>query len=164
MDEPVRQLMETQTGAREAIDRVVASAKLQLRIFDEDPAHLRDRGFATPARIDALRQFLLGGRNRTVTLVLHETRSIESELPRLVALIGQFSGQVPIRRTAGRAREAHDPLVIADDHSFWHKLHVDHPRSVGSFNHPIDALPLIERFGEIFESSEVATAGTSLGL
>ncbi|MBL8514350.1 MAG: hypothetical protein JNJ55_10200, partial [Betaproteobacteria bacterium] len=153
-------MMETQAEARDAIDRVIASARLHLRIFDEDPTRLRERGFAAPARIDALRQFLLGGRHRTFTLVLHETRSIESELPRLVTLIGQFSAQVSIRRTVGQGREAHDPMAIADDHSFWHKLHVDHPRSVASLSHPKDAQPLMDRFGELVDSSEIATAGT----
>lgn len=164
MDEPIRQMMETQAEALQTIDRVIASAKQNLCVFDESPAHLRERGFASPARIEALRQFLLGGRYRRLTLVLHETRAIESELPRLVTLIGQFSEQIPIRCTVGRAREAHDPMIIADDHSFWHKLHAEHPRSVVSLNEAKGAQPLIERFDEIVESSEAATAGSRLGL
>ena len=164
MTEPIRQLMETQAEAQGAIDRVISSAAQQIRVFDESPAHLRERGFSSPARIDALRQFLLGGRHRKLVIVLHETRSIESDLPRLVTLIGQFSGQTPIHRTVGRAREAHDPMLIADDHAFWHKLHADHPRSVVSQNSPKDAQPLIERFADILESAEAVTVGSNLGL
>ncbi|MBL8520392.1 MAG: hypothetical protein JNK75_06940 [Betaproteobacteria bacterium] len=164
MNETVYRLLETHAEALQAIDAVIAAASQSIGVFDENPARLRERGFGAQDRIDTLRRFLLGRRHCRVSIVLHDVRAIESELPRLVALLGQFSGQVSIHRTVGPAREAHDPLVIADGHSFWHKLHIDHPRSVLTLNNAKDTQPRHERFQDILESSELAVTGTSLGL
>ena len=65
---------------------------------------------------------------------------------------------------SGQAVLARDPVIIADDAHFWHKLHIDHPRSVMTLNSAADARPFVERFEEIWELSEVAVTGSSLGL
>ncbi len=164
MADSVYQIIESKTEALLAIDQVIASAAHRLSIFDEDPVHLREHGFGAPSRIAALRQYLLGNRQRQLVLVLHEVRAIESEVPRLVALVGHFSSQFAVRRTVGRAREAHDPMVLADRHSIWHHLHIGHPRSVLSMNDPEDCQPRAERFEDILESSEAVSVGSTAGL
>jgi hypothetical protein len=162
--EKVYRLMETRTEARAAIDEVLAQAKREVRIFDANPKLLREREFGQAARMETLRQMLHASRDHRVRVALHDTRGIEVELPRLVALLTQFSGQIQIHRTIGQATEARDPMVIADDEHFWRKLHVDHPRSVVTLHSAADARPFIERFEEIWDQTEVAVTGTSLGL
>ncbi len=164
MVETVYQIMESRAEAQQAIDRIISTASLQLSVFDQDPAHLRERGFGTPQRIEALRKFLLGNPQRRMTIILHESTAMESEVPRLVTLAGQFSAQVAVRRTVGHAREARDPMVLADRHSVWHHLHMDHPRSVLSINNPDDSQPRADRFDEILDSSEPVSVGSATGL
>lgn len=158
------QLMDGRAEASTAIDTVVASTRAEICIFDVHVRALAERGFASPERHEFLRKLLLASRQHRMRLVLHDVQGFESALPRLHQLLTQFSGQVHVHRSVGVAREATDPLVIGDDCHFWHKLHVDHPRSVLTLNDAMDCRPWRERFEEIWDSSEPAISGTTLGL
>ena len=162
--EKIYRLMETRSEARDAIDEVLGMAQREIRVFDASPKLLKEREYGQPARMDMLRKLLLASRDHRLRIALHDTRGIESELPRLVSLLTQFSGQIQIHRTTGQAAEARDPMVIADDAHFWRKLHVDHPRSVMTLHCAADARPFVERFEEIWEQSELAVTGSNLGL
>ncbi len=164
LSEKVYRLMETRRDAHTAIDEVLGQARREIRIFDASPKLLKDREFGHAARIDLIRNLLLANRDHRLRIALHDTRGIESDLPRLIALLTQFSGQIQIHRTIGQATEARDPMVIADNAHFWRKLHVDHPRSVVTLHCAADTRPFIERFEEIWEQSELAVAGSNLGL
>ena len=120
--EKVYRLMETMSEARVAIGEVVSQARREIRIFDADPKLLKDREYDQPGRIEDLRKLLLANRDHRLRIALHDTTGIESALPRLVALLTPFSGQIHIHRTVGQAAEARDPMVIADDAHFWRKL------------------------------------------
>lgn len=162
--ERIYRLLDSNADANEAIELVVSAARQQLRIFDATPRTLRDRGFGSPGRIETLRRMLLASRVHRLRIVLHDARGIESELPRLTQLLAQFSGQIQIQRTVEQAMDARDPMVIADDAHFWRKPHIEHPRSVLNLNNPADTRPFIERYEQIWEKSELAVSGSTLGL
>jgi hypothetical protein len=161
---PSYRLLATVAEANAAIEEVIALAQQRLRVFGESARTLRERGFAAPLRIATLRHLLHGSRHHRLDIVLHDVQGIEVELPRLIALLGNYSGQVAIRRTLGAAREARDALVIADDAHFWHKLHAEHPRSVLTLHDPGATRVRADRFAEILDLSELAVSGTQLGL
>jgi hypothetical protein len=144
-----------------AIDEVLGVAQRTIRVFD---ANLANRGFNTPGRTERLRQFLVAGRAHRLLIALHETDGLERDAPRLLALLRQFPMSIEIHRTLAQARNAMDPFVIADDHSAWHQLHVEQPRAVVAIHSPADALPLAQRFEEIWDLSEPAVSATTLGL
>ena len=144
-----------------AIDEVIGAAERTIRIFD---VTLANRGFNTPARADRLREFLVRGRAHRILIALHDTDLIERECPRLLALLRQFPMSIEIHRTIMQARDATDPCVIGDDHSVWHQLHFQQPRAIVALHSPSDALPLCQRFDEIWELSEAAISATPLGL
>lgn len=145
----------------EAIDQVVAVAERTLRIFD---ISLSNRGFNTPGRADALREFLVRGRAHRILIALHETELLERENARLLTLLRQFPMSIEIHRTLAQARNATDPFVLADDHSVWHQLHYEQPRAVVALHSPADTLPIAQRFDEIWDLSEPAVSATTLGL
>ena len=144
-----------------AIDEVIAVAERTIRIFD---IALSNRGFNTPARADRLREFLVRGRAHRLLIALHETELLERECPRLLVLLRQFPMSIEIHRTIAQARNATDPCVIADDHSVWHQLHFEQPRAVLALHSVTDALPIRQRFDEIWDLSEPAVSATTLGL
>lgn len=162
--EKVYRLMESKSEAREAIAAVLDRAQREIRVFDADAKMLKDQEIGQPPRIEVLRKFLLASRDHKLRIALHDTRAIESELPRLMDLLTQFSGQIQIHRTLGRAAEARDSMVIADDAHFWRKLHFDHPRSVLTLHDASGTRPFLERFEEIWDQSELAVSGSNLGL
>ena len=142
----------------EAIDEVVAVAERTIRIFD---VSLSNRGFNSPGRAAALREFLVRGRSHRILIALHDTELLERENPRLLALLRQFPMSIEIHRTLAQARNANDPFVLADDHSVWHQLHYEQPRAVAALHSPADALPIAQRFDEIWELSEPAVSATT---
>jgi len=144
-----------------AIDAVIAAARRTLRVFD---ITLSNRGFNTPARAEKLREFLVAGRSHRLLVALHDTSLLERENPRLLMLLRQFPMSIEIHRTVGEARNAHDPFIVADDHSMWHQVHFEQPRAVLALDSPPDALPIAQRFDEIWELSEPAVSATTLGL
>jgi hypothetical protein len=162
--ERVYRLMETNKEARAAISDVVTGAQRELRIFDISASAMREREIGTSQFVDRVRSLLHASRGHRLRIVLHEIAAFESELPRLVNLMGQYSGQVAVHRTIGVARSAMDPLVIGDDIHFWHKLHADHPRSVLTLHDAHAVMPLLERFEDIWQSSELAVTAGTLGL
>jgi len=145
----------------EAIDQVIAVAERTLRIFD---ISLSNRGFNSVAVCEKLRAFFVAGRSHRLYMALHETALLERECPRLLALLRQFPMSMEIHRTLAQARDATDPFVIADDHSVWHQLHYEQPRAIVALNSPQDAIPIVQRFDEIWDLSEPAVSATTLGL
>lgn len=147
--------------SQQAIDEVIASAERAIRLFD---ITLEGRGFNAPARIERLRQFLVAGRAHRILVALHDTETLERDVPRLLALLRQFPMSVEIHRTVGQARNAMDPFIVADDHSVWHRMHHEQPRAIVALHSPSDAIPLAQRFEEIWELSEPCALGRVLGL
>jgi hypothetical protein len=144
-----------------AIDQVISVAQRSIRIFD---ITLSNRGFNSPARSDKLREFLVRGRSHRLQVALHETDGLERECPRLLILLRQFPMSIEIHRTIGQARNAMDPFVLADDHSVWHQHHFEQPRAIVAIESLTDAMPIAQRFDEIWELSEPAVSATTLGL
>jgi hypothetical protein len=160
-NEPAYRQISGIADSLEAIDEVIAVAEKTIRIFD---ISLSNRGFNSPARAAALRQFLVSGRTHRILIALHETDLLERENPRLLTLLRQFPMSIEIHRTLAQARNANDPFVLGDDHSVWHQLHHEQPRAVVALHSPADALPIAQRFDEIWELSEPAVSATTLGL
>jgi hypothetical protein len=144
-----------------AIEQVVVAAQQTLRVFDFT---LASRGFNSPVLAGKLRDFVVGGRSHRILIALHEPDALARECPRLLALLRQFPMSIEIHRTVGEARTAQDPFVLADDHSVWHQLHHEQPRAIVALHSPPDALPIAQRFDEIWDLSEPAVSATTLGL
>lgn len=144
-----------------AIDEVIAGAQRTLRIFD---ISLSNRGFNSPARADKLRALLVAGRAHRILIALHDTELLERENPRLLMLLRQFPMSIEIHRTLAQARDAADPFIIADDHSVWRQMHYTQPRAIVALHSPADALPIVQRFEEIWDLSEPAVSATTTGL
>ena len=144
-----------------AIEEVIVTAQRTLRVFD---ISLSNRGFNSPAVAEKLRQFLVAGRAHRLYIALHNTDLLERESPRLLQLLRQFPMSIEIHRTLAQARNAMDPFVVADDHSVWHQLHYEQPRAIVALRSPSDAMPIQQRFDEIWDLSEPAVSATTLGL
>jgi hypothetical protein len=154
---PLASIAESQA----AIDEVIDAARRELKLFDFS---LAGRGFNGPARIDRLRGFLVAGREHRILIALHDAETLDRDAPRLLMLLRQYPMSIEIHRTIGQARNAMDPFLVADDHSVWHQLHHEQPRAIVALHSPPDAVPLAQRFDEIWELSEPCALGRVLGL
>lgn len=144
-----------------AIEDVIGTAARHIRIFDNS---LSEYGFNTPGRVDQLGHFLQHGRNRRIDIILHRTDFLERHAPRFCSLLRTYSHCIQIRKTTHAAQSAMDAFVIADDHSYWHRMHTDHPRAVAAINDAQGTSGLLLRFAELTEASESGITATTLGL
>jgi hypothetical protein len=158
--ERVYRVLTTLAESQAAIDEVIATARQRVRLFD---VSLEGRGFNAPARIERLRGLLAAGRAHRLEIALHETQEVERDCPRLVILARQFPLSIELRRTQGEARKASDPMLVADTRSAWHRMYSEHPRAIVALHSPADAVPLGQRFDEIWELSEPFALGRILG-
>ncbi|MBK6396536.1 MAG: hypothetical protein IPF73_19125 [Betaproteobacteria bacterium] len=85
---------------------------------------------------------------------MHDTRWLAQSCPRLITVLRHYGHAISVYRTGAEARNAMDPLVIADDRHFLHRFHVDGPRAALAFDSPIAARPLVARFEEIWATGE----------
>jgi len=145
----------------QAIDQVIRQARRNLRIFSYN---LRDEGYNSLARIEALQNFLLMNRANRLAIVLHDTDYLTRECPRMTNLLQQFSHAISIYQTSDEARSISDAFIIADNDHYLHRFHHDHPRAALALNDKEGALNLSRRFNEIMEASEPAAPPTTLGL
>src|SRR5689334_17802568 len=79
----------------DALDTLFTQAGRTLRIFD----NALSSAYNAPARIDALRRFLLGSRMARLRIVVHDASNITRDCPRLVELLCDFSHAANVQET-----------------------------------------------------------------
>lgn len=159
--EPREQILETVAAQAAAIDEVIGLARHRLQVFDVD---LAQGGWQTAARADALAAYLRRNKAARLEIIVHDTRYIETSCARLVTLLRQHAHAITIYRTGSEARNAMDPLVIADGRHFLHRFHIDQPRATLAIEHPQLARPLVMRFEQIWATGEPGLGASVLGL
>lgn len=142
----------------EVIDALIPQTQRYIRVFDRTLS----RGWTSPQRYEALRQFLLTNRQNRLLVVVHDAEPIERECPRMIELVRQFSASVRIHETLSLAKHVYDPWVVFDASHYVHRFHYKYLRAAQGTNDVIGAQQLIDRFSEIWDASAHAvTAGTS---
>jgi len=142
------------------IDQMIPLTQRIIRVFDKSlsPA------YNTTARIELLRQFLLSARTNRLQIVLHETRQLPAEQPRLLEFVRQFSHACTIRETLRGAKHVYDPFVIFDGSHYLHRFHYAHMRAAQGLHDATATQLLIERFDEITECAGPPLAAHVTGL
>ena len=159
--EPEYRLLTTQAEQFAAVERLVALARLSIRVFDRDLSQL---GWNTPGRAEALAAFLRRSSNAKLEIIVHDTRWLESSAPRLTGLLRHWGHAVTIYRTGAEARAAADAMVLVDGRHYLHRFHVDQPRAAVGLSMPAETRPLADRFAEIWATGEPGLSATTLGL
>ena len=143
-----------------AIDRVIGMALGRIRIFERRLS----AEYNSPARIAAMRSFLLANRTNRIAIVVHDAERIRSDCPRLVSLQRHFANAIGIHRTLSLARHVYDPFCVADGSHYCRRFHYDGMRGALALNDADNAAELVRRFDEIWELTQPAVTPTTLGL
>jgi hypothetical protein len=144
----------------EIVDQMIPLTQSIIRVFDKTAG----RAWNSTTRIELLRQFLLANRANKLLILLHDTRALITECPRLVTLAQQFTHACVIRETLRAAKHAADPFVIFDGSHYVHRFHYDHMRAAQGTHDAAGAQQLIERFSEIQDCSGPPLAANVTGL
>lgn len=152
--------LDTVAAQAEAIDTLIELATVKLLVFDRD---LATAGWNGVRRAERLAAFVRR-RHARLSIIVHDTRYLESSCPRLLDLVKVHGHAMAVWRTGSEARAATDALVIADDRHYLHRYHVDQPRATLGLSKPAAAKPLVMRFEAIWSTGEPALGGSVLGL
>jgi hypothetical protein len=159
--QPRRELLGSRRGYLDAFDALLAAARRELRIFDQDCAQLE---LNAPERNAALRRFLLESRDNRLFVAVHDPEHLKRGCPRMLEIVREFSFAIAIHQTEGEAARVQDCFVLADMEHFLRRPVAAQPRGVYIVNEYKDARLMRERFDEIWQSSVPAVSATTLGL
>jgi hypothetical protein len=144
-----------------AIDIVLAQAKKELLIFDQD---FENGAFSSVNRYERLNQFLTQPEATKLTIILHDAHFFLHNCPRLVNLLKAHGHKMVVYTTNNAAKIAKDCFIIADQQAFIRRIHIDHARFKYSFtdNETINSLAM--RFDELLDETETQLSTIHLGL
>lgn len=144
----------------ECIDRLIPYTQNVIRVFDKT----LNRAWNNAGRAQSLKHFLLSSRVNRLHIIVHDTKPLLTDCPRLIELAQQFSHALQIRETLRSAKHVYDPFVVFDGSHYVHKFHFDHMRAAEGRHDANGAQQLIERFDEILECSGSPLAANVTGL
>lgn len=159
--EPKRELITLRREYSEAVDTLLPMIDRELRIFDPD---LSELGLHSAERAELLARFLKRSRNNRLYIAVHNTEFITRHAPRLMTLLGTFSGRMFIYKTQGDAARVQDCFLLCDELHLVRRLVAAQPRGALYLHDPKEARGMRERFDQIWESSFLAVSATQVGL
>ena len=158
---PERTLLALKREYVQGFYRLLGLAQRELRIFDAD---LSELVIDTPHRIDLMRRFLLESRSNRVYIALHDIEFVRTNCPRLITLLGTFSGMLSIHGVHGYAARVQDCFVLCDAVHVIRRPVRSQARGVLLLNDFKEAHAMRERFNEIWESSVPSVSANTVGL
>jgi hypothetical protein len=161
MDDAVYESFDTLAGFQAAIDRLLAAAGRELRIFDPDGSALR---LNDAARVGALEGFLRASRTRRLYMVVHEPQHLQRDCPRMMALLGRYGHAIQVHRTQEEIRDLQDAFLVLDSVHYVRRPVAAVPRGAIGLHDQAEALAMRARFNEIWTASYPAVSATTIGL
>ena len=146
---------------QDAIDRLLAQAGRELRLFDPD---LMAIDLNAPARVAALEAFLAASRTRRVYLATHETDHLTRHCPRMMNLLARYAHAIQIHRTHEEIRDIRDSFLVLDAHHYVRRPVARFFRGAIGLHDPGEAQAMRLRHGEIWSASYPAVSASTTGL
>ncbi|MEO6117866.1 MAG: hypothetical protein ABIP37_02220 [Methylotenera sp.] len=166
MDNELKTIEENQilTGEglyAEAINIVLANAKHELLIFDQDLSH---GDFASLHKYQLFQQFLSQSVTSHLTIILQSTTFFNEKCPRLFSLLTTYGHKMTVYETNDSAKHAKDCFILADGLHYIKRIHIDHARFKYALNDAESVSALDSRFKELLEATHDVVTVTRLGL
>ena len=152
------------TGERNyaaALDLVIAEAKHELLIFDQDFA---SGDYASLTRFNLLHAFLSDNLLSKLTIILHSADFFSAHCPRLYELLETYGHKMTVFETNDHAKIAKDCFVLADKQHYLRRFHIDQARFKYALNDMETTASLAIRFDELMEETTEAISVGKLGL
>jgi hypothetical protein len=144
-----------------ALDLVIAEAKDELLIFDQDFVH---GDFASLKRHDLLQHFLSANPLSRLTVILQNTEFFVTQCPRLFKLLEAYGHKMIVYQTNDHAKIAKDCFVLADKRHYLRRFHIDQARFKFALDDAETTASLAQRFDELLQETTEAVSTGKLGL
>jgi hypothetical protein len=156
-----RELLTSSAEYQCGVDRILALAKRQLWIYDEDLAALR---LETPQRLECLQALLAAHPADCLAIALRTAEPLRRQNPRLCHLLATYSHNTAIWQTPDQLGHLRDALLIADETHALVRFDRDQARAKLLVDEPEEVLAYRQRFAAIRNEGGTPVAMTTLGL
>lgn len=161
MSESLQASFDSRAAYHQAVDAVLASANRHICVFDRDLQRLE---FDSRARADAISDFLAGGRDRSLRIVLHDLDYLTRHMPRLTTLLKRYSHCLAVRQTPEPLRDLADSFILSDGINGAILHHANHFRGKLLMRQPTAVQGWQQRFEDLWLESTPGAPATHLGL
>ena len=152
---------DTEADYQAAVDRLLAAAGRELRIFDPDLAALR---LNAPQRVAQLQQFLAASRTRRLYIAVHDPEHVTRFYPRMMALLARYAHAIQVNCTHEEIRNLQDSFLVLDQFHYVRRPVALQFRGALGLNDETEALTMRARFTEIWSASFPGVSASTLGL
>lgn len=156
-----RELFTSWGDYQSAIDRLLALAEREIRIYDQDMLGLK---LDSPSRLEHLKRLLQANRPDTLQVALRDYEPIRRDCPRLMQLLADYNHGMTVQQTPEHLAHLRDAMVLVDGHHGLIRFDRDQPRSKLLIGETEELQPYLKRFGEIWAEGGTPLSITTLGL
>ena len=145
-----------------ALDALIAEAQWRLRFYD---ATLEKGGFNATVRYERMRTFCLGGGGqRRIEILLDEPAHVQTQCPRLMSLLRDFSHVVEIRQTESDSERPAYGFALADRSAWLKRFEKDALPGQWGRDDTAGAVMLHQEFEQLWQRAIPNVSSSTLGL
>ncbi len=144
-----------------AIDRILALARKQVCIYDEDLVLIH---LERPERIAALKLLLAAVRTDGLRIALRNAGPLEQRQPLLQRLLTTYNHNSAVQQTGEQLAHLRDSMILVDDVHALIRFDRDQARCKLLIDEGDEIMPYRRRFDEIWANGGIPVTTTTLGL
>jgi len=144
-----------------AIDRLLALASNELRIYDRNLTQLK---LDNPARIEMLKRLLTNSREISLRIAVRDAKHIRDQSPRLLELLRNHSHRMAIIETPENLAHLRDGMILADNGNGLILFDQDQARSKLIIDDIGETSVYLRRFDEIWREGGQSVSASVAGL
>lgn len=156
-----RELFTSWAEYQSAIDRLLALAEHEIRIYDRDITELK---LDAAPRLEYLKRRLQAKRQPCLRIALRDVEPLKRDCPRLMQLLAAYTHGMTIQQTPENLAHLRDAMILIDDRHGLILFDQDQPRSKLLIGESQELLPYQRRFEEIWAEGGTPLSITTLGL
>lgn len=151
----------TLTDYQTALDALIAEAQWRMRFYD---ATLEKSGFNTTLRYEQLRAFCLGSPQRRIEILLDDPTHVQTQCPRMMNLLRDFSHVVEIRQTESDSERLAHSFALADRSVWLKRFDKDALPGLWAHDDAAGAVLLHQEFEQLWQRAIPNVSASTLGL
>jgi len=144
-----------------ALDALIAEAQWRLRFYD---ATLEKDGLNAAVRYERLRAFCLGNPQRRIEILLDDPAYVQTQCPRLMSLLRDFSHVVEIRQTESDSERPAYGFALADRSAWLKRFDKDALPGQWARDDAAGAVLLHQEFEQFWQRAVPNVSASTLGL
>lgn len=156
-----RELFTTWGEYQAGIDRILAMAEREVRIYDQDLGLLK---LESGTRLTHIERLLHGNRPDTLHVALRDAEPFRHHQPRLFGLFAAHNHAMAVQQTPEHLANLRDSMILVDGRHGLIRFDLEQPRAKLLVDEITELLPYCRRFDELWAEGGTPVSATTLGL